>query len=123
MDEGTAEVGRHTREQVLGAEYVSTAWRKSDDEFWQDFQSYVQTTAWGQIWSRPGLALRDRSLVVLTGLATLHREREVRIHLRAAINNGLTLDELREVALQMAPYCGLPTTEFLLAQMEAIDLR
>ncbi len=95
------------RKEVLGAEYVDAA-IKGADEFTRDLQNLVTEYAWGEIWSRPGLSRRDRSLLNLAMLTALNRPHEFRLHVRGAIHNGVTKDEIKEVLLQTAVYCGAP---------------
>ena len=108
MDESQRfERGMAVRKEVLGADYVEASMRGADD-FTRDMQQLVTEYAWGEIWSRPGLARRDRSLLNLAMLTALNRPHELRLHLRGALNNGVTKDEIREVLLQTAVYCGVP---------------
>ena len=96
-----------TRREVLGAEYVDAAVQSADD-FNRPLQEFVTEYAWDGIWNRPGLDRRTRSLLNLAMLTALNRPHELRLHLRGAINNGVTKDEMREVFLQSAIYCGVP---------------
>jgi 4-carboxymuconolactone decarboxylase len=99
--------GLQTRREVLGAAYVDAALKGADD-FSRPMQELVTQYCWGDIWNRPGLDRRSRSLLNLGMLTALNRPHELRIHLRGALNNGVTKDEIREVFLQAAVYCGLP---------------
>ena len=99
--------GLAVRKEVLGAEYVDAAIKGADD-FTRDLQNLVTEYAWGEIWSRPGLSRRDRSLLNLAMLTALNRPHEFRLHVRGAIHNGVTKDEIKEVLLQTAVYCGAP---------------
>ncbi|MDE2254050.1 MAG: 4-carboxymuconolactone decarboxylase [Betaproteobacteria bacterium] len=99
--------GLAVRKEVLGAEYVDAAIKGADD-FTRDLQHLVTEYAWGEIWSRPGLSRRDRSLLNLAMLTALNRPHEFRLHVRGAIHNGVTKDEIKEVLLQTAVYCGAP---------------
>ena len=99
--------GMRTRREVLGDEHVDRA-IESTTEFTADFQELVTRYAWGEIWSRPGLDRRTRSCIVLTALVATGREHELAMHVRAALRNGVTPDELKEVLLQCAVYCGVP---------------
>jgi 4-carboxymuconolactone decarboxylase len=99
--------GLQTRREVLGSDYVDAA-IKNADAFSLPLQELVTQYAWGDVWNRPGLPRRDRSLLVLAMLTALNRPHELRLHLRGAINNGVTREEIREVFLQAAIYCGAP---------------
>jgi 4-carboxymuconolactone decarboxylase len=105
------------RREVLGDDHVDRAIR-STTELTEDFQSFITRYAWGEIWSRPGLDRRTRSCITLTALVALHRDEELELHLRAALRNGLTPDEIREVLLHSAVYCGVPAANsaFAIAQ-------
>jgi 3-oxoadipate enol-lactonase/4-carboxymuconolactone decarboxylase len=106
-----------TRREVLGDEHVDRAIERTT-EFTADFQDLITRYAWGEIWSRPGLDRRTRSLVTITALVALGREHELELHVRAALRNGVTADELKEVLLQCAVYCGVPAANgaFAIAQ-------
>lgn len=97
--------GMSVRRQVLGDEHVE---RAGGDPWSAEFQDLITRYAWGEIWTRPGLTRRTRSLVTIAALVALNRSEELRLHLRAALRNGVTLAEIREVLLQMAIYCGVP---------------
>jgi 4-carboxymuconolactone decarboxylase len=99
--------GMRVRRSVLGDEYVDRALSASD-EFSQDFQRLVTEYCWGSTWTRPGLSLQQRSLNVLCLTAALNRAAEFELHLRGALRNGCTRDELRETLLQIAVYAGIP---------------
>ena len=99
--------GLATRREVLGADYVDNAIRNADP-FSLPLQEFVTQVAWGDIWNRPGLPRRDRSLLVLAMLVALNRPHELKLHLRGALNNGVTREEIREAFLQAAVYCGAP---------------
>lgn len=107
MDEQDFERGLAMRKAVLGNEYVEKA-LASADAFSRPLQDLVTSFAWGQVWTREELPPRTRSLVNLAMLAALNRPHELRIHLRGAVNNGCTNEEIREVLLQTAVYCGFP---------------
>jgi len=107
MDERDYERGLAKRKAVLGDAYVEKALASADD-FSRPLQDLVTSFAWGQVWTREELPPRTRSLVNLAMLAALNRPHELRIHLRGAVNNGCTNDEIREVLLQTAVYCGFP---------------
>jgi len=109
--------GMAVRREVLGDEHVDRAGARATD-FTRDFQELITTYAWGEIWTRPGLDRRSRSIVTLTALVARGHHEELVLHLRAALRNGLTVAELKEVLLQTAIYCGVPdaNTAFRLAQ-------
>jgi 4-carboxymuconolactone decarboxylase len=99
--------GMKIRREVLGGEYVDRAMAGVDD-FNREFQQMVTEHAWGAIWARPGLSKKQRSLLNLGMLAALNRPEEFELHFRGALNNGCTLEELKETLLQIAVYCGMP---------------
>jgi 4-carboxymuconolactone decarboxylase len=101
------EKGLQVRREVLGAEYVDNAIRNADD-FSQPLQELVTEFCWGAVWNRPGLDRKTRSIINLAMLTALNRPHEIRLHVRGALNNGLTKEEIREVLLQTAIYCGVP---------------
>ncbi|MGC8494286.1 MAG: 4-carboxymuconolactone decarboxylase [Syntrophobacteraceae bacterium] len=107
MPEKLFEKGLQIRREVLGAEYVDSAIQNADD-FTQSLQELVTRYCWGEIWGRPGLDRRTRSLLNLAMLTALNRPHEIRLHVRGALNNGVTRDEIKEVFLQTAIYCGVP---------------
>ncbi len=95
------------RREVLGDEHVDRA-TGATDAVTADFQDLITRYAWGDVWSRPGLDRRTRSCITVAMLATLHHDDELAMHLRAALRNGVTRDELVEVLLQVAVYAGVP---------------
>jgi len=99
--------GLATRREVLGAEYVDAAIRNADD-FNREMQELVTQYCWGDVWNRPGLPRRTRSLLNLAMLTALNRPHELKLHVRGALNNGVTREEIKEVFLQAAIYCGVP---------------
>jgi 4-carboxymuconolactone decarboxylase len=99
--------GLRARTQVMGEEFVEKAFANADD-FTQPLQEYVTRNAWGTVWCREGLDYRTRSLVTLSMLTALGRAQELKGHVRGAINNGATVDEIREVLLHATVYCGIP---------------
>jgi 4-carboxymuconolactone decarboxylase len=99
--------GLATRRAVLGAEYVDAAIKNATD-FNIDMQELVTQYCWGDIWNRPGLDRRTRSFLNLAMMTALNRPHELKLHVRGAINNGLTKAEIKEVFLQAAIYCGVP---------------
>jgi len=118
------EQGLEARRGVLGDKHVDRSLKKLNG-FNRAFQDFITRYAWGEIWSRPGLPRRTRSLVTLAMMVALNREEEFRMHVRAAFRNGVTGEELEEVLLQTAIYCGLPAAnnafswaEEVLAEME-----
>jgi len=121
MADDAHERGMKVRREVLGDEHVDAAVERTSD-FTADFQDLITRYAWGEIWTRPGLDRRTRSAITLTALIALGRFEELRVHLRAALRNGLEEDEIKEVLLQSAIYCGVPAanTAFAVAQ-EVLD--
>ena len=99
--------GMEVRREVLGAAHVDRATANAS-EFTRDFQELITEYAWGSIWTRPGLDRRSRSLITLTALIARGHHEELAMHVRAALRNGLTVDEIKEVILQSAIYCGVP---------------
>jgi 4-carboxymuconolactone decarboxylase len=107
MNKELFDKGLETRREVLGADYVDSSIRNAD-EFSMAMQELVTQYAWGDVWNRPGLDRRTRSLLNLAMITALNRPHELKLHVRGAINNGVTKDEIREVFLQAAIYCGMP---------------
>jgi 3-oxoadipate enol-lactonase/4-carboxymuconolactone decarboxylase len=105
------------RREVLGDEHVERA-SAATTPFTAEFQDLITRYAWGEIWTRPGLDRRSRSMITLTALVARGHHEEFAMHVRAALRNGLTPDEIKEVLLQAAIYCGVPdaNTAFRLAQ-------
>jgi 4-carboxymuconolactone decarboxylase len=105
------------RREVLGDEHVDAATARTT-EFTADFQDLITRYAWGEIWARPGLDRRTRSAITLTALVAAGRTNELATHVRAALRNGLSVDEIKEVLLQAAVYCGVPAANaaFAVAQ-------
>jgi 4-carboxymuconolactone decarboxylase len=99
--------GLQVRREVLGAEYVDRSLSQAT-EFTRPMQELTTEWAWGTIWTRPGLPRKTRSLINLAMLTALNRPHELRLHLRAALRNGCTPEEIRETLLQAAVYCGVP---------------
>jgi len=116
--------GLEMRREVLGAAHVDKSLAAADD-FTEDLQRYLTKVCWGELWSRPGLDKRTRSFLNLAMIAALNRPNELKLHIRGALNNGLTREEIREVFLQVAIYCGVPASidSFRLARevFEEID--
>ena len=107
MTDDAYERGMEVRREVLGDDHVDRAIRSTTD-LTADFQSLITRYAWGEIWTRPGLDRRTRSCITLTALIALNRPDELEMHLHAALRNGLTAEEIREVLLHSAVYCGVP---------------
>jgi len=101
------EAGMQIRREVLGDAHVDAAIAKRN-AFSEAFQELITRYAWGEIWTRPGLPRQTRSLITVAMLVALNREEELRLHLRAALRNGATQEEIRETLLQSAIYCGVP---------------
>jgi 4-carboxymuconolactone decarboxylase len=117
--------GMKVRRAVLGDAHVDrTVTRRND--FNGEFQELITRYAWGEIWTRPGLPRHTRSLITIAMMVALNRADEFKLHVRAAFNNGVTRDEVKEVLMQAAIYCGVPAAntafhlaEEVFAQMEA----
>ena len=109
--------GMRVRREVLGDEHVDAAVAKTTD-FTRDFQELITRYAWGEIWTRPGLDRKTRSCMTLIALIAQGRHEELALHVRAALRNGLTPDEIKEVLLHSAIYCGVPAANsaFAIAQ-------
>jgi 4-carboxymuconolactone decarboxylase len=101
------EKGMVVRRQVLGDAYVDQAMQKADD-FSMPLQEFVTENAWGTVWVRDGLTLKQRSLITVSAIIAMNRPHELKIHIRGAINNGVTKVELREIFLHCGAYCGAP---------------
>lgn len=116
-DQQRYDQGMTVRREVLSDAHVDRA-IAGTDELTADFQDFITRVAWGDIWSRPGLDRRSRSVAVLTALIALGHHEELAMHLRAARRNGLSVDEIREVILQAGLYCGVPAanTAFRIAK-------
>ena len=99
--------GMAVRRAVLGDAHVDRAIAATTD-FTADFQDFITRYAWGEIWTRPGLDRKARSMITLTALVARGHHEELAMHVRAARRNGLTVDEIKEVLLQTAVYCGVP---------------
>jgi 4-carboxymuconolactone decarboxylase len=116
--------GLGVRRAVLGDAHVDRTLAKRDS-FNEEFQQLITRYAWGEIWTRPGLPRHTRSLITIAMMVALNRADEFRLHMRAAFNNGVTRDDIKEVLLQTAIYCGVPAAntafhlaEEVLAQMD-----
>ena len=99
--------GMQLRREILGDRHVDRA-QQSSDAFTADFQDLLTRYAWGEVWGRPGVTRSTRSLVTIAILVALNRPDELRMHLRAALQNGVSSEEIKEVLLHCALYCGLP---------------
>jgi 4-carboxymuconolactone decarboxylase len=111
--------GMRVRREVLGDEHVDRAIERTTD-FTADFQDLITRYAWGEIWARPGLDRRTRSCITLTALIALGHFDELAMHIRAARRNGLTQDEIKEVLLQSAVYCGVPAANHAFAVAQQV---
>lgn len=124
MDENQRyDEGMTVRRAVLGNAHVDRTLTRRN-AFNEEFQSFITRYAWGEIWTRPGLPRHTRSLVTISMLIALNREDELRMHLKAAFNNGVTRDEIKEVLMQSGIYCGLPAANhaFHLAEQVFAEL-
>ena len=101
------EAGLKTRREVLGAEWVDKS-QASLDDFNRPFMELVNSYCWNDVWNRPGLDRKTRSMLNLAMLSALNRPHELKLHVNGALNNGLTKEQIREVFLQVAIYCGVP---------------
>lgn len=121
----TYAAGLEVRRAVLGADYVDAALGRADD-FTGPLQDFITEHAWGAVWTRPGLERKTRSMLNIAMLTALNRPHELKLHLRGALTNGVTREEIREILLQCAVYCGAPaavdafrTAQQVLAEAEA----
>lgn len=117
------ERGLEVRREVLGPDHVARSLENATP-FTEPMQKLVTEYCWGEIWSRPGLDRRARSLVNLSMITALNRNHELGLHVRGALNNGLSRDEIREVLLQTAIYCGVPAAleSFRVAEQVMADI-
>jgi 4-carboxymuconolactone decarboxylase len=106
-DEDRLKQGFAIRRAVLGSDHVDRA-EANKTALTSDFQDFITRYAWGEIWARPGLTRHIRSLITISMLLALNRPDELRLHFKAAFNNGVTIDELKELILHSSLYCGLP---------------
>jgi 4-carboxymuconolactone decarboxylase len=121
VDRKRYEEGLAVRREVLGASYVDKALAAADD-FTRPLQELITEYCWGSVWTRPGLPRKTRSLVNLGVLTALNRPHELKLHVRGALRNGCTRDEIMEVLLQTAIYCGVPAAmDSFRAAREALD--
>ena len=116
-DPERAREGMSVRRAVLGDDHVDRA-VAGTTPFTAPFQDLITRYAWGEVWSRPGLSRAERSMITLTALAVLRQEQELALHVRAALRNGLSPEQIREVLLQVAVYAGVPAANraFAVAQ-------
>ena len=116
-DRDRYEQGMKIRREVLGDAHVDRA-EAGKTEFTADFQEFITRSAWGDVWARPGLDRRSRSVATLAALVALRAENEIAMHVRAALRNGLSPEEIKEVILHTAVYAGLPAANaaFAIAQ-------
>tara|TARA_R110000868_G_scaffold171361_1_gene407082 strand:+ start:163 stop:543 length:381 start_codon:yes stop_codon:yes gene_type:complete len=107
VDKALYDAGLALRKEVVGKDYVERSLAEADD-LTRDFQAFVTEYAWGAVWTREGLSRRDRSLLNLGMLTALGKPNELKLHLRGALTNGVTREEIREALMQSAVYCGVP---------------
>nr|WP_209399771.1 3-oxoadipate enol-lactonase [Pseudozobellia sp. WGM2] len=119
VGEDTFDRGMHVRRTVLGDAHVDRA-NGNKNEFNTDFQEFISHYAWGEIWTRPGLPKHNRSLITLAMLIPLNKKAEFKMHVKAAFNNGVTIDEIKEVILQSGIYCGLPAANDAMHSAEEV---
>lgn len=119
MGDSIHERGMRIRRKVLGDDHVDAVVSHTTD-FTADFQDLITRYAWGEIWNRPGLDLRQRSCITLTALVALGRLEELEMHVAAALRNGLTVDEIKEVLLHSAIYCGVPAANAAFAVAQGV---
>ncbi|MGI9050441.1 MAG: 4-carboxymuconolactone decarboxylase [Rubrobacteraceae bacterium] len=119
LDDSTHERGMRVRREVLGDEHVDRAIERTTD-FTADFQDLITRYAWGEIWNRPGLDRKTQSCITLTAMVALNHLEELKMHVRAALRNGLTEDEIKEVLLQSAIYCGVPAANAAFAAAQSV---
>ena len=118
-DDERLDRGMAIRREVLGDAHVDAA-RQRTTEFARAFQEYISATAWGDVWGRPGLDRRTRSAITLAILTALRADTEIAMHVRAALRNGLSADEIAEVLLHTAVYAGVPAANAAFAIAEPI---
>lgn len=107
MDKATYELGLKIRKSVLGAEFVEKAIANADD-FNRPLQELVTEYCWGAVWGREGLEKKTRSMLNLAMISCLNRPHELKLHIKGALRNGVTKEEITEILLQVAIYCGVP---------------
>ena len=111
--------GMAVRRSVLGDAHVDRSLERATD-FDTDFQEFITKTAWGQIWTRPGLDIRTRSMLTIGMLAALGKDGELKLHIRATRNTGVTRDEVKEILMQTAVYAGVPAGNHAMALARAV---
>jgi 4-carboxymuconolactone decarboxylase len=119
MDQEMHARGLKNRKEVLGEAHVERSFATADD-FSRPYQDLITEYCWGAVWDRPGLSRKTRSLLNIAMLTALNREDEFRLHVRAAFRNGVTKDEIREVLLQTAIYCGVPAANSAFKQAREV---
>jgi 4-carboxymuconolactone decarboxylase len=119
MDQDMHARGLKNRKEVLGEAHVERSFATADD-FSRPYQDLITEYCWGAVWDRPGLSRRTRSLLNIAMLTALNREDEFKLHVRAAFRNGVTRDEIREVLLQTAIYCGVPAANSAFKQAREV---
>ena len=119
MDQDMHARGLKNRKEVLGEAHVERSFAAADD-FTRPFQDLITEYCWGAVWGRPGLPRKTRSLLNIAMLTALNREEEFKLHVRAAFRNGVTRDEIREVLLQTAIYCGVPAANAAFKQAREV---
>ena len=107
-DDAAFQAGLTTRSQVMGPDYVDRALAGATD-FTEPMQEFITRNAWGNVWQRPGLDMKTRSLITVAMLTALGKQHELKAHVRGALNNGVTPEEIRELMLHATVYCGFPT--------------
>lgn len=119
MNDPSYESGMRVRREVLGDEHVDAATYRTTG-FTADFQDLITRYAWGEIWARPGLDRKTRSCITLTALIALGHVEELKMHVQAALRNGLSEEEIKEVLLQSAIYCGVPAANSAFAVAQSV---
>jgi 4-carboxymuconolactone decarboxylase len=119
MDQEMHARGLKNRKEVLGEAHVERSFATADD-FSRPYQDLITEYCWGAVWDRPGLSRKTRSLLNIAMLTALNREDEFKLHVRAAFRNGVTRDEIREVLLQTAIYCGVPAANSAFKQAREV---
>jgi 4-carboxymuconolactone decarboxylase len=119
MDQDMHARGLKNRKEVLGEAHVERSFATADD-FSSPYQDLITEYCWGAVWDRPGLSRKTRSLLNIAMLTALNREDEFKLHVRAAFRNGVTRDEIREVLLQTAIYCGVPAANSAFKQAREV---
>jgi 4-carboxymuconolactone decarboxylase len=119
MSEADLQAGQRVRREVLGDEHVDRAIERATD-FTAPFQEFITEYAWGGVWARDGLDRRTRSAITLAALTALGRERELELHVRGAVRNGLSAEEIAEVLLHTAVYAGVPAANAAFALAERV---